>query len=116
MKKQLKLKVDVARPPEEILRDPVIPLTLEQRVELRAVFKSDAFKRIWSNAKSLAPGPMTGDLNTALGGIIANNRLHEMRGWQMFEAALIKQLGDPVLRAPRPQETFPDSALEIVSR
>ena len=41
----------------------------------------------------------------------ANDRLHEIRGWEMFEHALFLQAESPKLRAERATESFPDQGL-----
>ncbi len=112
--KKATLKVRVTpEPADEVLRESEIPLTLDERVALKAAFQSSGFRRAWKNAQLKKPSVITGDLNTALGHVIANNRLHEIRGWEMFTAALLMQINDPVVKAPQSQETFPDSGMVV---
>lgn len=93
-----------------ILREPKIPLTFEQRIELREIFtKKTAYIRAWNNAQHCKPSAFTGELNTALGSVVANNRLHEIRGWELFEAALKREMIDPVLKKAKVPDDFPDS-------
>ncbi len=110
----------LAHAEEVFLRQPPVPLTHEDRAALRAFFDSQAFKRAWAIAKLSEPSvvvaadAVVGGLNGPQGAVIANNRFHELRGWKFFEAALLKQLADPMPVVPRAQETWPDSGLDIV--
>lgn len=86
---------------DTIIREDPVVLTLEERTALRAMFSTPAFKKALHNARLGKPSEFVGDvlLNGPLGAHIGNNRLHEMRGWKMFEAALGRQVEDP---KPRP--------------
>lgn len=118
-KKASASKAEVAPLPEEPLRDSVTPLSLDERVALRAIFKNPVFVRAWKNAQCLRPSCLIAaesadmTLNGPHGREIANNRLHEMRGWEMATAALLKQCNDPVLRAPVSTETYSDRAAVV---
>ncbi len=116
MARQSKLNVQLAtgQDEESILRELPVPLTLDERVRLRAIFKEPAFVKAWKNAKTFAPGPNPSGLNAELGDRIAVNRLHEMRGWVMFEAAILRQVEDPPLKAVKVVENYPDSGVNIV--
>lgn len=96
---------------ETILREPKILLSLEERSALRVIFKTPAFVKAWNNAKLAKPGVFIGGLNEKRGKKIANNRLHEIRGWEMFEAALQRQILDPVLKKPAAPDDYPDAGL-----
>lgn len=100
-------------PGDGFLRETVNPLTLDERVALRSFLGSDLWKKVWRNAQVSAPGPMTGNLNSELGSKIANNRLHEMRGWEMLRAAIAVQIQDPVVKKVAVPENYPEG-LEIV--
>lgn len=39
----------------------------------------------------------------------ANNRLHEMRGWDLYQTALFALVREEKPRTPQPTETYPDS-------
>lgn len=86
-----------------------IPLTLEERTALRAALTSAYFKKALHNARLSAPSVFTGGLNGPLGATIANNRLHEIRGWQAFEAAIGRQVADPKLKPKVAEENYPDA-------
>lgn len=110
MPRKAALKPGLTLPAEEtILREPKIQLSLEERGALRVIFKHPAYLKAWKNAQHSKPGVFTADLNTPLGSIIANNRLHEIRGWELLEAALQRQIVDPVLKKPTAPDNFPDA-------
>jgi hypothetical protein len=94
---------------DTIIREEPVLLTLEDRTALRAMFASAPFKKALHNARLSRPSEFgTGmgvALNSALGAVVGNNRLHEIRGWKMFEVALSKQIEDPkVPPAPVPDD------------
>lgn len=95
---------------EVLLREPTVPLNLEEREAFRAAIKSPAFQKALRNIRNLRPSVFTHELNSALGATVANNRLHEIRGWELFEAALWKQSLDPVITAPRANEKYVDES------
>lgn len=107
-KRALKVRV-VPEPAESILREPKIQLSLEERAALRAMFNHPAYVKAWRNAQHSKPGAFPGDLNTPLGSVIANNRLHEIRGWEMFAAALQREVVDPVMKKPTAPDDYPDA-------
>lgn len=86
-----------------------IPLSHEERVELRKLFASDLYRKAFHNARLMKPSAFAGTeaLNGPLGGQIANNRLHQMQGWDQFEAALAVQALDPKPERKPLEETFP---------
>lgn len=114
MPKGTGLKPRLAHAEESFIREPAVALTLEDRTALRTFFASSPFKRAWANAKLNEPPVPLADLSGPLGEKIANNRIHEMRGWKLFEAALLKQLNDPAPIVRRAQETWPDAGVNIV--
>lgn len=84
-------------------------------MSLRASFESSAFKKAWHNAKLSEPGCFPpGDLSGPTGGALALNRIHQQQGWKLFEAALIRQVNDPMPPRAQPQDTYPDAGTEIV--
>lgn len=84
---------------ESPIRNPPVPFTLEERQELRSLFSQPVFAKAWHNAKLAKPSAFVAGnpspLNTALGAMVGNNRLHEIRGWELFEAAILRQVNDP---------------------
>lgn len=99
---------------EEILRPAANPLTLEERGELRAILSAPLMRKVWNNARWARPGAMIpkSELNSALGSVIANNRLHEQRGWEMFEAAILIQIADPKIARKEPiPDNYPDAGM-----
>ncbi len=111
MPRKRSLIAPVAPAPEEnLLRDPVTPLSLDERTALRLALKSPGFQKALRNIRHQKPSPFTAELNTTLGSTIANNRLHEIRGWEMFEVALGKQALDPVIAKPSLKESFIDES------
>ena len=83
---------------DTITREEPVALTLEDRTALRAFFASAPFKKALHNARLKQPSVFTAGLDTMLGATISNNRLHEIRGWKLFEAALGTQVEDPKLK------------------
>jgi hypothetical protein len=80
---------------DTIIREEPLVLTFEDRTALRAMFASAPFRKALHNARLSRPPVTAPGLDTALGGIVANNRLHQMQGWAMFESALGRQVEDP---------------------
>lgn len=112
-KKKSALIAGVAPLPEEgFLREAYNPLTLEERQELRTIFSSPLWRKVWHNAQLGSPPSLVPGLDTALGGVIANNQIHRKQGWELFSAALASQVVEKVQRAPRPADSY-DKPLEI---
>lgn len=112
----------MARPKAKIVRAPKVAeqrarkpayavLDLKARTRLLEILDDPVFQQAWANAQMERPSAFTKGLNEALGNQIAANRLHEMRGWEMFSAALLKQTDDPKPARQRMRETYPDSGL-----
>lgn len=99
-------------PEEGFLREPTSPLSLEERAALRAFFNSALWKKVWANAMAGAPPSTPTGLDGPMGGVIANNRLHQMQGWELLKAALASQVEERIPRASRPPDNYPKS-LEI---
>lgn len=109
MSKQKSVKVGVApRETEDtIMREEPIPLTLEDRTALRAMFASMPFKKALHNARLVRPTEFLSPAitDTALGSVATNNQFHRMQGWAMFERALGKQVENPKpVPAPAPDD------------
>jgi len=114
MAKKATLKPEVTPPAaEEVLRESEIPLTLDERVALRAAFNSPGFRRAWKNAQLKKPSAFPPELNGQFGERIATNRLHEIRGWELCCAALLVQINDPVAKSAPALETYPDRAAVV---
>ncbi len=81
------------------------PLNLEERKALRSILLSDVFKKALQNAFAKKPsvhvqgtGVFKLDPNSS---VLANNRLHQIQGWEMFEAALFMQAEEMIPRQAR---------------
>lgn len=87
-----------------------IPLSHDERVELRGIFNNPVYRKAFSNARLMKPSAFAGSesLNGALGGQIANNRLHQIQGWEAFEAALYLQTLDPKPKPEPLKENYAD--------
>jgi hypothetical protein len=102
-KSSLKAGVAPREVEDTIIREEPVVLTLEDRTALRAMFASAPFRKALHNARLSRPPLTAPGLDSALGGIVANNRLHQMQGWAMFEAALGRMIEDakpPLAKAP----------------
>lgn len=91
---------------DSIIREGPVALTLEDRTAVRAFLVGSAFRKVLHNARLKMPSAFTVGLDTALGSVIANNRLHEIRGWKMFEAAIGSQVEDPKAPAPKAPDDY----------
>ena len=86
-------------------------LDYADRLELAGLFSRPVFVQAWRNAEAFHPSCFPPGLDGALGNQIATNRLHELRGWELFRSALLRQAQDPVrLREPL-KENFDDPDL-----
>lgn len=85
-----------------------IPLSVEERNELRGIFNNPVYKKAFTNARLRKPSAFGGETDGALGGAVSAKKLHLIQGWELFEAALFIQTLDP--KPPRQviEETFPD--------
>jgi hypothetical protein len=83
---------------------------MEERVELRELFNKPAYRKAFTNARLKKPSAFAGSepLNGEHGGIVANNRLHQIQGWEMFEAALALQALDPAPPKKPLEESYPN--------
>lgn len=90
----------------------VAPLVLSERERLRQIFADPVFQKALRNAHACMPNKNPVGIGVAPGKkslLIANNRLHELRGWEMFEGALFMQAEEKVAREFKPLvETFPN--------
>jgi len=80
-------------------------------MELAELLAKPVFVAAWNNARLYKPSSYVAGLDTALGPQIALAKLSEMKGWEQFKVALIRQIEDPKLPRKPLKETFPDSGL-----
>jgi hypothetical protein len=89
-----------------------VPLVLEERERLRVLFSDPVFQKALRNAHARMPDknpPGIGVVPTEHALLIANNRLHELRGWEMFQGALFMQAEEKVPRVQKTLiETYPN--------
>ncbi len=115
--KKATLKVGVTPQPQEkdFLRIPATPLDFDDRVALRALFASTAFKRAWHNASLAQPSCLPGtNMDSERGPAIAINQIHRQQGWEMFKAALLRQCEDPTPPKTAAEDKYSDAGAEIV--
>ena len=86
-----------------------VALALPERTRLLALLDDPVFQQAWANAQLSKPSCFSGGSNTALGTQMASDRLHQLQGWALFEAALLRQCEDPKLERKPLQETYPDA-------
>lgn len=94
-----------------------VPLSPEERKRFREIIADPVFQRVLDNAYSktpkinpegtgCSPTGKTPDLQ------IANNRLHQLQGWYMLEAALFGQAEEPItIKQKTIEETYPDAGI-----
>lgn len=92
------------------------PLTQKERERFRAILADEVFRKVLARVQNMKPSAFTGGVSDASKSATdraqtANDRLHEIRGWEMFEHALFLQAEDKKRRADPAQETFPDSGM-----
>ncbi|MES2202456.1 MAG: hypothetical protein V4498_09405 [candidate division FCPU426 bacterium] len=88
-----------------------LPLVMEERDELKRIFKNPAFVKAWNNLRCVKPGVFIGTpaiLAGKKGARMATNRFHEIRGWEMFSAGLLNQAKEPVVKKKPITEDYPD--------
>lgn len=88
-----------------------VPLDLKEREQLRKIISDPVFQKVIRNAHAKKPDvnpPNSGTYASEFSLQIANNRLHQLQGWEMFEAALFRQAEEAVPRTFVPlKETYP---------
>ena len=84
------------------------PTVLEERQKLIGMFNDAAFQKAWHNAEMCKPTLFPEGLDGEHGGQIANNRLHQLQGWEMHKIALLRQVDDPKIPHVPLAETYPD--------
>lgn len=88
------------------------PLVMDERDRLNAIFQDPAFRKAWRNLRAMKPSVFLANpsvLSGPSGLLMASNRLHEIRGWDMFIAALLSQGKEPVTKIRAPLEEYPDT-------
>lgn len=87
------------------------PLTIEERTELKGIFRNPVFVKALGNASLCKPPAFVAGLSTQLGGQISLVALARIQGWEMFSTALLVQTRDKIPpRAPL-EENFADPQL-----
>lgn len=84
-------------------------LVLKERERLREIFADPVFQKAIRNAHARKPNTNPhgiGVAPTEHSLLIASNRLHELRGWEMFEGAFFMQAEE---RVPRTQTTLTET-------
>jgi hypothetical protein len=82
-------------------------LVHEERLQFRALLENEIFRKAMARVLTMKPSAF----HVAPGPQAANDRLYEIRGWELFEHALYLQAEAPKPKAARPTETFPDEGL-----
>lgn len=93
-----------------------LPLELKDRDKLKALLNDPVMQQVLGNISAVKPGVFYVGAGTeahaskdpAMATLLANNRLHEIRGWEMFETALFAQCEDPKAAREASTETYPD--------
>jgi hypothetical protein len=94
---------------EEPIIHRFVPLVMEERDRLTAILSDPAFIKAWRNAKALRPSPFRGNFSAEHGQLAACNKLHEIRGFEAFQAALLAQAEEPKPKNERVAESFPNA-------
>lgn len=94
------------------------PLSEEERKRFREILADPVFNRVIDNAYSKMPSvnaPGTGSpTNREPCATAGNNRLHQLQGWYMLEAAIFSQAEQPILRnREQVKENYPDAGNTI---
>lgn len=111
MPKKSRLNVELAdhQQREHFLPPVYLEYTPEERGELRKFFESPLWKKTLSNVRTARPPLFVGGTETPLGNQIANNRLHQLQGWQLFEVALARSILPEPPKRKQLTESYPDA-------
>lgn len=90
------------------------PLDLKERTRLIDLLNDPVMQKALGNVARHKPGVFfvgsgleaNATKDTAMATLMANNRLHQIQGWELFEAALFAQADDPKPAREKPTETF----------
>jgi hypothetical protein len=97
---------------------PPLPLTLVEREKVRGFLADPAMGRALEFIQTMRPSAFVVNDSAGMGGAVkdpaasmasANNRLHEMRGWDQYENALFASVQEAKPRPEMPVENYPDS-------
>lgn len=88
-----------------------MPLSVEERIELKGIFSNPVFIKAFNNAKLFRPPVVVPGLATQFGGQIATIQLARIQGWEMFEAAMFLQTQDKPPKLGPIEENFADPNL-----
>ncbi len=83
------------------------PLTDDERKQLKALLSDGVLRKALARVQNMKPS----SFNAPSGIQGANDRLHEIRGWELYEHALFLQAETPKLKSEKPTETYPDQGL-----
>jgi hypothetical protein len=89
-----------------------IPLLMEERDRLKAIFKDPAFVKAWRNLRCSKPGVFNGSADKLAGPMglqLKSDRFHEIRGWELLVAALLIQAEEPVVKTKAHLQEYPDA-------
>jgi hypothetical protein len=93
----------------------IAALSDTERVALRGLLESPVFRKALARAQAMRPSIFSGVSDAARSAAdraqTANDRLHELRGWEMLETALFYQAEAPKRKPERPEETFPNQGM-----
>lgn len=96
----------------EGLREPVEnPLSIQERNELKEIFRNPAFVKAFENAKLCRPPCFVAGMSTQLGAQISMVALARIQGWEMFSAALLMQTRDKIQKPEQLMENYADPEL-----
>lgn len=93
-------------------------LDLKERTKLAALLEDPVMQKALGNISVLKPGAffvgsgvgVNASKDAAMATLMASNRLHQIQGWEMFEAALFSQADDPKAAKEKLTETYPEGA------
>lgn len=109
MPKSKKPPYPVVAQPDGPTRPQATPLNYEERVHLSKLLSDPIFVMAWKNAELGKPPFFTASKEEAYYEQSCAQRLHQLQGWELFKAALLKQVDDPKPKPERLTESFPDS-------
>lgn len=88
-----------------------MPLSVEERIELKGIFSNPVFVKAFNNARLCKPPVYVGGLATQFGGQIATIQIARIQGWEAFEAAMFLQTQDKLPKPAPLEENFADPQL-----
>lgn len=104
------------RLPPEGLREPTEnPLSIEERTELREIFRNPIFIKAFENAKLCRPPSFVAGMQSALAPQLALVALARIQGWEMFSTALLMQTRDKIPKPEQLTENYADPLLPPIT-